>query len=130
MAKRYALTPVIGNGTRENPYRSALSDIPGVNVVQAIDPARPVCLVKFAASNVAAVLATADVFGMPDFPLDGKLTAMQNQTRNAMRSALTSRGFDGGLVDGSDGYRDLIRGVGRSLKDVFHEDSFEPSEVI
>jgi hypothetical protein len=127
--KRYYLCPIrtvdYGGGPEFEP------DIPaGVNysAVMPPDPAAAGAwaLVLVATPDHRALLREAKLDALPEFPMDAKLNAMQGAARVALEAALTRRA--GVTVNGADGYRDLIRQVGRKLDPNFHENAFDVSE--
>ena len=140
MAKRYYLSNIVGTGDESDPYRPAVADL-GVNWVGSIpthpeghpDYGKPVhtwALVMVAAKDHAAVRTHPGVDSLPDFPLDGKVSAINQATKGLMKAALVRRGLDAdALVDAKDGFRDVIRGIGRALEPVFDENRFDVSDV-
>jgi hypothetical protein len=140
MAKRYYLSDIIGTGDEFDPYRPAVADM-GVNWVGSIpthpeghpEHGRPVhtwALVLVAAKDHAAVRAHAGVDPLPDFPLDGKVQAINAATKGLMKAALTRRGLNAdNLVDAKDGFREVVRGIGKAIDPVFDEDRFDITDV-
>ncbi|MBA3622931.1 MAG: hypothetical protein H0W48_00375 [Methylibium sp.] len=136
--KRYYLCDVIGDGqdaeptATTGPFRPAVAD-KGVLWAGVIPtgpdgrPLKPWCLVIVDAPNHAPVLADQRVDRLPDFPLDGKVSAVNAATKTAMLNAMTKRGIDTSFVTGADGYRDVIRGIGRSLDAAFDENALDVS---
>lgn len=129
--KRYYLSDIIGDGTEENPFRPAVADL-GVAWSGSIptdpDTGKPLktwALVIVSAANHAALRADNRIAALPDFPLDGKVSAINTTTKNGMLNALTKRGIDTSFVGNADGYRDVIRGVGRAADPVFDENNFD-----
>ena len=133
MAKRYYLTDIIGDGTEENPFRPAVADL-GVSWVGSIptgDDGRPLkswALVMVAAQNHALVRTKPGVDALPDFPLDGKLNSINQSARQGLDQALTKRGLSPTIYNGADGYRDVIRAVGRANDPAFDENNFDVAE--
>lgn len=140
MAKRYYLCDIIGTGDEFDPYRPAVADL-GVNWVGSIPthpeghtqhghPVHSWALVLVAAKDHAAVRAHAGVDALPDFPLDGKVSAINAATKGLMKAALTSRGLNAdAIVDEKDGFREVIRGIGQSADPVFDENRFDITDV-
>lgn len=137
MAKRYYLCNIIGDGTDSMPtattgaFRPSIADL-GVSWVGTIpsDPitGRPLyswALVLVNTDNHARVIETPGVDALPDFPLDGKVNAINNVTRTKMDAALNRRGINPAFVSNSDGYRDVIRGIGKTLEASFDENNFD-----
>lgn len=69
-----------------------------------------------------------DIDVLPDFPLDAKVGAMHAATKASMRSALVKYGIPTSISDNADGFRDVIRGIGRKVNPNFVEDSFDVTE--
>lgn len=133
MAKRYYICDVIGDGSDADPYRASVADS-GAAVAAVMpdnDPqtGRPLvswCLAIVSATNHAPILADARNDRMPDFPLDGKVNAINAAAKGLMRAALIRRGLDAdALIDGKDGFREVVRGIGRALSPVFDENAFD-----
>lgn len=137
MAKQYYLCDIIGDGTDSIPtkttgsFRPSIADL-GVSWVGSIPsdpvtgrPLYPWTLVLVDTDNHARVIAVPGVDALPDFPLDGKLNAVNNTTRTKMDAALSRRGINPAFVSSSDGYRDVIRGIGKTLDASFDENKFD-----
>lgn len=133
MAKRYYISPIVGDGSIDNPYRPKVADH-GVAWSGAIPtgpdgkPLKPWALVIVAAKNHAALIADPDIDDLPDFPLDGKVSSVHTATKNAMKAKMEKRGIATGFVDGTDGYREVIRGIGKLLDPTFDENNFDVAE--
>lgn len=137
MAKRYYICDIIGDGSDVPPtpttghFRPIIADL-GVSWVGTIpsDPAtgRPLyswALVMVNTENHARVIEVSGVDALPDFPLDGKVNAINNMTRSRMDAVLNKRGINPAFVSNSDGYRDVIRGIGKTLEASFDENNFD-----
>lgn len=131
--KRYYISPIVGTGDETDPYRPKVADH-GVSWVGVI-PSDPVtgkpistwALVVVEAINHAALLADSAIDALPEFPLDGKVSAINTGTKNTMVSRLQARGIDTAFIGNSDGYRDVIRGIGVQLDPTFNENNFDVS---
>lgn len=138
MVKRYYICDIIGDGNGDampspttGSFRPAIADL-GVSWVGSI-PSDPVtghplhkwALVLVNTDNHARLIATPGVDALPDFPLDGKVNAINNMTRSRMDNALSKRGINSAFISNSDGYRDVIRGLGRTLEPSFDENNFD-----
>ena len=130
MARRYYLSPVIGDGTLNNPYRAAVADTPNASVaaVWASDPATgvptiPWALCVVAATNHATALADSRHAALPDMLLDARMSALSNSARNRLDSALAKFGVDPATVITNEGYREFVRSVGRLLQATFDENA-------
>ena len=132
--KRYYVCDVIEEQTEEGRrYYPAVEDH-GVNYVADIkvNPTTgllesPWCLVMVSGNNHERIIADPRCVPMPDFPLDGKVNAMHNATKSQMETRLAARGILLNLA-AADGYRDVIRGLGRLLNPRFDENNFDISE--
>ena len=79
--------------------------------------------------DMARFRSDNDIHIFPDFPLDAKVNAMQVQTRQGISDAMSRFGVDSQLLTQADGFRDLIRGIGREIRLDFVEDAFDVDEV-
>ncbi|HEU4753964.1 MAG TPA: hypothetical protein VFU47_12720 [Armatimonadota bacterium] len=136
MAKRYYLCPIVGGTSWNDPYRPLLSGQPGVTGTVSVienDPAtgKPLfdwCLCLVASQNHALLRGLPGVDPLPDFPLDGKVSAINNATRSQMLTRLQARGLDTSFVQNADGYREVVRGIGRHLSPNFDENAFDVAD--
>lgn len=136
MAKRYYICPVVqmDDGTGMLSYMPSVAALPGVSYSAVMPtgpdgrPAKDWCLVIVASSDHTAIRALAGVDPLPDFPLDGKVSAIQRQTMVAMKGAAEKRGVDPSLIDGADGYRDALRIIGRALEPAFDENKLDVAD--
>ena len=134
MSKRYYLSPIIGTGDENNPYRPKVADydvrwagvIPSDPLTGA--PLHPWCLVLVATQNHGQLTADQTINALPDFPLDGKVSAIQTSVKNTMLAKLQARGIDTSFINGTDGYREVIRGIGRTIEPAFDENNFDVVE--
>ena len=134
MSKKYYVSAIIGDGTEENPFRPAVADH-GVSWVGSIksDPVtgHPIhadCLVLVAAQNHAQLRGDNRITAMPDFALDGKMSAINTVTKNGMINALKKRGFDTSTIGNTDGYRDALHDIGKQRDPDFNIDKFDVAE--
>lgn len=129
--KRYYLCDVIGTGAELDPYRAAVADIPAVKNWGMQDGTlngKLVALCIVACADHAPFKGRPSIDPMPDFPLDGKISAMQTAVKNKMVSDAERRGFDASTIGSSDGYRDAINAFGRQLNPTFDIDSMDVTE--
>jgi hypothetical protein len=138
MSKRYYLCDIVGDGTRDNPYRPAVANLtnPGVNYVAVIpsDPAtgRPLaawCLVLASTNNHARIQALPAVDTMPDVSLDTQWNSIDKTRSDAAKAALARRGIGPPSIAPGDGYRVFVRGLGRQLQPDFVEDNFDVADT-
>lgn len=129
--KRYYISPIVGDGSEENSFRPKIADY-GVNWVGSIPsdqntglPLFNWTLVLVEAQNHGALIADGAIDPLPDFPLDGKVSAIHAATKNAMIAKLQAHGIDTAFIGGTDGYREVIRGIGRQLEPAFDENNFD-----
>ena len=131
--KRYCIAKIIGDGTENNPYRSALKNYNDINhefgeIAQdpiTGQPTHTFVLAIIKTVNISRLIADKDIDVLPDFPLDGKMSAMQTATKNKLADALTKYGVS---IGGADGFRDAIRTIGRVIKPDFDENNFDLNE--
>lgn len=151
MSKRYYLSSIVGTGTINDPYRAQLNDLcqqqtaagNKSNCAQFIGtdpstgkPIKPWALCIVGSLNHMPFTHVTGIDPMPDYPLDGKVAAIQRAKLLAMLAAITARGVDPTQFltnpDGSikaDGFRDAVRGLGQQLDTAFSEDNFDVSDV-
>lgn len=134
MSKRYYISKIVGTGDEFDPFRPKIADY-GVSWSGSI-PSDPVtghplhsdCMVIVATPNHAVLKGDPDIDAMPDFPLDGKLSAITTGTKTAMFDALTARGFDVSGLGNTDGYREALQKVGLQRSPDFNIDNFDVAE--
>ena len=131
MSKRYYLSDIIGAGDDMDPYRPAVADH-GVAWVGVIDsnpetgaPIHADTLVLVETDNHAKLRADSRIDALPDFALDGKMTAINTSARNGMLTALQKRGFTTSAINNADGYRDALQAIGRQRSPIFSIDAFD-----
>lgn len=141
MAKRYGICPVIGDGTEENSFRCAFSDVNQTNVSSLI-PSKtdgtPKYLFAFSimgTQNLPAVLAVTNSYVFPDYPLDAELGSMESAVRTAMVQSVEAYNLDGQGYDfdlqqfsDTDSYRDLIDYCMKRIEPVASVNNFDTSE--
>jgi hypothetical protein len=140
MAKRYYIVPLAFDdeyGWHADLPRETREVAPGVfrDVLPphvAVIPSNPDGSPKFTwalvlvnVANHLPILARADIDALPDFPKDAKVGAMHQATKLAMRARLVARQINPDTLDNADGYREVLRGIGRKLDGAFHEDNFD-----
>lgn len=130
--KRYYVSKIIGTGAFGDAYRTKISDY-GVNHSEEVPtdangvPTSTWSLVIVNTVNHGPLLADPDLDVLPDFPMDAKMAAMHANTRSGMEQKLQARGINTTFLATVDGYRDVIRGLGRKLNPDFSENNFDVS---
>lgn len=130
MSKRYYISDIIGTGGEFDPYRPAIADL-GVSWVGSIESGpdgRPLytdCVVLVNTVNHAALRVDSRIDPLPEFPLDGRLSAINTTSKSEMDTALTRRGFNLSGVNSSDGYRDVLQTIGKQRSAAFDIDKFD-----
>jgi hypothetical protein len=128
--KAYYVSKIIGTGTEDDPYRPKVADH-GVSWAGSIlsrpdgKPLHPDCLVVVEAVNHAPLRADPDIDAMPDASLDLKVSSINTATKNGMINKLRKRGFATQFIDSTDGYRDVIHGIGRQRDPDFDVANFD-----
>lgn len=134
--KRYYMVPIIEEVDEDTGGRRFRAKVPaGLSFVAEIPtdpltglPTSSWALVLVSGANHLPLLLDPQVDALPDFPKDAKVSAMHLATKTAMRDAIARRGLDLGFADNADGFREVIRGIGRALNANFHEDNFDVSD--
>lgn len=130
MAKRYYLCDIVGDGSEDNPFRPAVADY-NVSYVMACDSdatGRPIhadAMVLVNAEDHAQLRGKPGIDPMPDFALDGKMSAINNVVRTQMINALRRRGIDDSGIGNTDGYREALAQIGMQRAAAFNIDSFD-----
>ena len=131
--KRYCIAKIVGKGTEFDPFRSSIQNHSDVHyefgeiVVDPNtgQPTHSFVLAIVETASLSRLMKDDDIDVLPDFPLDGKMSAMQGNTKSAMTATLAKYGVS---IRGSDGFRDAIRAVGRVIKPDFDENDFDLSD--
>lgn len=139
--KRYYVCPVIGDGTEDNPYRLAIQDYPDtpfeageipvdMNSASANygKPLHKFGLILVAARHHGKLISDNRMKPLPQVDLDVKLSSVHTATKNQMVADLKSIGIDTAFIAGTDGYREVIRAIGRITNPDFDENSFDVNE--
>lgn len=137
MSKRYYLCDVIGDGqSEETSYRPAVAGIEGAQWVWDMptdaqgQPVQTWGLTLVAARNHAPLRSVQGVDPMPDVSLDVRVSAIEAGAKAAMKAAMTRRGLNANaIVDGTDGYREVIRAVGQVANPAFDENALDITDV-
>lgn len=131
MLKRYYLADIIGDGSDEGgDFRAAVAEYPvkwsapfPVNDTTG-QPLRTWTLAIVEADDHAPLLADPRFDALPDYPLDGKVSSINTNAKNAMLAAMQRRGIDTASVTGTDGYREVIELIGMAANTTFNANSF------
>ena len=130
--KRYYLSPVVGTGSIDDPFRAAVADY-GQQSVAAIIPTgldgRPVfpwALTIVGRLNHGPLLSDAALGPLPDFPKDVRLSAMSAVAKTQLENGLSLFRLPTTLIgEASRAWRDVLRDIGRQLEPAFHEDALD-----
>lgn len=134
--KRYYICDIIGDGTEFNPFRPAVADynVPWSGMIKSDpvtgQPLSPFALVIVGGNKHVDILKDSRIDSMPDFPLDAKVSGMHKPTKDVMVTALARRGIPVDFLSTVDGYREVIRTVGRQLEPTFNENGLDVSDAI
>jgi len=146
--QRYIISPVIlgSGGSIQNANRAAVSDVSGVNSVSIIPTfssgpniGHPKYLFAFSAvcsANWSDVLAVTNSYAFPIYPLDGKMSGMATDARNAMNSDVAAFNLDGNglhfdmtFYGDDDSYGDVINGIVQQIEPAFNLNALYAKEV-
>jgi len=99
----------------------------------ASDPITGLPLHKFALVLVksrdhARIINDPKMHPLPDVSLDMKVSSIHTATKNGMVNKLKALGVDTSFIQTTDGYREVIRGIGRINNPAFDENSFDVNE--
>lgn len=101
MAKRYAISPIIGSGTVEDPYRAAIAEVPET-ATSALIPSKPdgspkwrFAFVLFDSPRLIELRAVSNALVFPDHATDSRMDAMQGQTRSGWKQSVEAYDLDG-----------------------------------
>lgn len=141
--KRYYVCKVYGNGDLDAPntpttgaYRPALADIidPATGMkafgfTAQISPGQhPWCLVIAGGNKHGLVNNHPDIDPLPAYAMDVRLSAMHTPTKVMMMNKLSARGIDTGQFANADGFRDIVRALGKAHGAAFNEDDFDTTD--
>lgn len=133
MSKRLYICDIVGSDSEG--YGPAVDSVTSnwSAVIPTGPDGRPLhswCLVIVASKDHTELRNKASIDPLPDFPMDVKVEAMNAATKGQMKAALTKRGLNANaMVDGKDGWREVVRGIGRALDASFDENKFDISDV-
>jgi hypothetical protein len=129
--RRLFVCPVIGTGTKADPYRASVADygVPYVTLM-ANDPTtgaplhnRTLALVNVpVVTDLDPILADPTIRAVPARLLDDPLSSLTTAQRNALRDAAIDLGVDTSVYSGDTLLRRVIRDMGRSILSSFNED--------
>ena len=141
--KRYYVCPVVEHEVEPGliGYRLAIQDYPdtpfeGGEIPLDMDPSSPTYgkpLHKFGLVLVNSryhgkFINNPKMYPLPMVDLDIKVSSIHTATKNKMIADLQSLGVDTSFIGNADGYRDVIRGIGRIINPNFNENDFDVEE--
>lgn|SRR5574340_20057 len=131
--KRYYISKIIGDGTEFNAFRPKVAEygVPWAGIIATGVDGKPLlpwafCIVG--GDKHIDLLADADNDGLPDFPLDAKVSAMHKPTKDTMLGKLQARNIDTSFISTVDGYRDIIRKLGQLQEPTFNENGLDVAD--
>ncbi len=133
--KRYCLASLVPPDENDDAYRTVIDELAKTNPIRSVQvmPGDPEtgtwALVLVAGRNLGFLNGVPGVDVLPDFPKDGRLSAMHQPTKARMEEALLRRGLVV-RTDGVRGYREILREVGRKNDPSFDEDAFDVLDVV
>lgn len=134
MSKRWYISPVIGDGTWENPYRPAIREALTENGAGGVweiasnpdgTPKFPFALCRVGAINHGPLAGVANVDQFPDITLDSTLSVLTANQRNALLNFLSKRGISTTGLTTSATFREVLDRVGKYLNASFNADAFD-----
>lgn len=139
--KRYYISPIIGDGTSQNPYRASVADVSQTNT-NTIIPSKPDGTPKYGFAfciigtlNPTGTAQVTNSLTFPDYPLDGRMDGMEAVTRAAFKQSAEAYDLDGNGLNldmtfygDSSSYRDVIDGIGKQFEPVFNVNNFDVGE--
>lgn len=132
MPKRLYLSPVVTLQREDAQVRtSKIASLLSAGVVtgtvqQLIGPARNWCLVLADVLDHTPLEQDAELHPLPVYPFDGRLSAMERTALQRLETRLQALGVDTSQFKASDGYRLVVRFVGRHLEPAFNEQTYNP----
>lgn len=137
MAKRYAIAPIIGDGSFGNEFRSAFALVDDTNVKSVIvgdENGIPIFLFALSSigtANLAGVSAVSNSYIFPDYPLDGQLSGMNASALSGLKQSVEAFDMDGNgrhfsvdISDGSISYRALLISIYQQFDPLLSAASF------
>lgn len=142
--QRYIICPILSDELTHS-FRAAVADLSGTNYTAVIptqtsgpDVGKPkfnfaLCVVS--SNNWPAVLALTNSYAFPVYNLDGRMDAMEPETRLALKQSVEAYNLDGqGLhLDATnadaDSYRTLMQSILHQFEPAYSLNSFNCSEV-
>lgn len=131
MASRYYLCDVVGDGTEDNPYRAALEDEPGIDGIATViasgpdgRPVYPYALCVVESDDHQRLRNRKNVDVLPEVSLDNRMSAVSQVARARLDNAISRRNIPTTGLQVAEGYRDVIRLLGRRLDPAFDPDAF------
>jgi hypothetical protein len=139
MSKRFYISPVIGTGAWDDPFRAAVADEVQKQAnggVVAVIPTNPttgrplftfaLCIV--AVSNHAALDAVVNADRFPDITLDSKISVLTTAQRNALLNFASRRGISTTGLTINSTFRDVVERIGKHLNIHFNALNFDVAE--
>jgi hypothetical protein len=132
--KRYYVSPVIGTGTLQDPYRPSLKDAlteegsSGVWVIASNPdgtPKYPFALCLANAVNHVPLQNVGNVDSLPDITLDSTLAVLTNQQRNALLNFLSKRSISTTGLNTQSTFREVLERMGVYLDPNFNALNFD-----
>lgn len=146
MAKRYFISPIIGDGTFGNSFRASVQDVAGVESIALIpthtsgpDIGKPVynfAFCRVGVVNLNSVMQVSNSYTFPDFPLDSQMSSMESEVRTGMVQSVEAYDLDGNglhlVADhaDTDSYRQVIAAIAQQIEPAFNINTFDVAEPV
>lgn len=131
MAQRIYLSPLVGDGTANNPYRPKIADmgVPWVGVLASNANGSPKfnwAIVLVSADDLTSLDGDATLDAFPNVNANTPIASLAIATRNQLQNGITGRGI-GVTIANHATVKDVIEAVGRVQNPQFSLKSFSIS---
>jgi hypothetical protein len=128
--KRFYISPVVGTGTKDDPYRAKIAGTghPYAAIIPSNPdgtPASTWCLVIAGGANHTDLDADGEIDKFPDITLDATLGTLTANERNRVLNFLSNKGVDTQGLNTSSTFRVVLERVGAHLEPRFSTNAFD-----
>lgn len=131
--KRYYISPVIGSGAKDDPFRAKIADTghPYAALIPSNPngtPASSWCLVVAGGTDHTGLDADTAIDKFPDMTKDATLGTITAQERNRVLAFLQTKGVDTQGLTAQSTFRDILDRVGQALEATFSTNNFDVAD--